>query len=112
MSRRRFLLVGAGAVVAVPLGSMVAALPAYAQEMDKVDPANPQAKALGYVHDASAVDTSKYPKRAGEEGAKQFCHNCNLYTGKEGEEWGPCQIFPGKLVAADGWCNAWVPKSG
>ena len=61
---------------------------------------------------AAQVDTAKYPKRAGEAGAKQFCYNCNLYNAAGEEGWGPCQIFPGKQVAAKGWCNAWVPKAG
>ncbi|MEJ2515193.1 MAG: high-potential iron-sulfur protein [Gammaproteobacteria bacterium] len=112
LSRRRFLVIGAGAVAAVPLASVVGSLKAYAQEGDKLAEDNPQAMALGYKHDATEVDTGKYPKRAGDAGAKQFCHNCNLYKGAEGDEWGACSIFPGKLVKADGWCNAWVPKAG
>ena len=61
-------------------------------------------------YDATTVDTAKFPKRAGDAGATQFCDNCQLYQG--GDEWGPCSIFPGKAVAAKGWCNAWVPKQG
>ena len=112
ISRRRFLAIGAGAVAAVPLSTVVGSLKAYAQDGDKLAEDNPQAMALGYKHDASQVDTAKYPKRAGDEGAKQFCHNCNLYQAKGEEGWGPCSIFPGKQVAAKGWCNAWVPKAG
>jgi hypothetical protein len=81
-----------------------------------VDPAGTQAAALGYIHDATKVDTAKYPKRAGAEGAKQFCDNCLFYQqgglkaeGLEGEA-GKCVIFPAGLVAAKGWCNSWSPK--
>lgn len=112
LSRRRFLAIGAGVAVAVPLSAVVGSLKAYAQDSDHLAEDNPQAMALGYKNDATQVDTAKYPKRAGDAGAKQFCHSCNLYKGAEGEEWGPCQIFPGKLVHANGWCNAWVPKAG
>lgn len=75
-----------------------------------VSETDPQAKALGYVADASKVDTAKWPKRAGPEGAKQFCNNCLLYNeGKESKEaQGPCRLFPGKAVAAKGWCNSWA----
>lgn len=39
---------------------------------------HPVATALGYRHDATKVDTAKFPKRAGAEGEKQFCYNCSL----------------------------------
>ena len=112
LSRRRFLAIGAGAVAAVPLSAVVGSLKAYAQDGEKLAEDNAQAVALGYKHDAAQVDTAKYPTRAGEAGAKQFCYNCNLYNAAGEEGWGPCQIFPGKQVAAKGWCNAWVPKAG
>lgn len=111
-ARRRFLVTGACAVVAVPLASLMTALPAQAQDLPKIDESDPQAAALGYKHDASAVDTQRFPKRKGEAGAKQFCHNCNLFQGTQADGWAPCQIFPGKSVAAEGWCNAWVPRAG
>ncbi|WP_449357869.1 high-potential iron-sulfur protein [Alishewanella longhuensis] len=38
------------------------------------------------------------------------CANCNLIQGEDGQEWRPCAIFPGKLVASEGWCAAWVKK--
>jgi hypothetical protein len=34
------------------------------------------------------------------------------YTGKAGAASGPCNIFPGKDVAAAGWCKVWVLKPG
>ena len=39
---------------------------------------DPIAIALGYKADAAQVDTSAYPKRAGTDGANQFCDNCAL----------------------------------
>jgi len=77
----------------------------------KLEENDPTAMALGYLHDASAVDTEKFPRRAGDAGAEMFCDTCALYTGAEGEEWGPCAIFPGKVVAAKGWCNSFAPKA-
>ena len=30
---------------------------------------------------------------------------------RAGDAWAPCAIFPGKQVAAKGWCAAWVKKA-
>jgi len=68
---------------------------------------DPQAKALGYVHDAGNVDSSKYPRHQ----PGQACRNCQLFQAKAGEEWGGCSIFPGKLVNRAGWCSAYAPKA-
>lgn len=65
------------------------------------------ARALGYRHDASQVDTARFPQHTPE----QFCHNCALFQAKGGEEWAGCTIFPGRSVAANGWCSAWVKKA-
>ena len=75
-----------------------------------IDENNPSAVALGYKHNAADIDTAKYPKKAGPEGAKQLCLNCSLYQPKT-EVLGGCQIFPGKNVAAGGWCNVWAAKA-
>ena len=75
-----------------------------------VSETDPQAAALGYKADASKVDTAKWAKRAGPDGAKQFCSNCLLFNGgkETTEAQGPCTLFPGKAVAAKGWCNSWA----
>jgi hypothetical protein len=77
---------------------------------ERITEDHPTASALGYVHSAAEVDVAKYPKRAGDEGAKQFCSNCSQYAVTE-EAWGTCGIFPNFLVAKDGWCNVWVPSA-
>ncbi|MEO1244834.1 MAG: high-potential iron-sulfur protein [Pseudomonadota bacterium] len=68
---------------------------------------DPQAKALAYVSDAGNVDTATQPRY--EEG--QACANCALYMGGE-DAMGPCSIFPGRLVHAEGWCSVYAPKAG
>ena len=110
VSRRRFITIAAGAAATLPLASLMSALPAQASDLPHLTEDDPQGSALGYKHDATQVDTTKFPKRAGDAGATQFCDNCQLYQG--GDEWGPCSIFPGKAVAGKGWCNAWVPNQG
>ena len=104
-SRRAFLNIGVAlwATALVP-NVTVAAGPPELRESE------PIAIALGYKKDASTVDTTKYPKRAGATGATQFCNNCALYSAGE-NGLGGCTAIPGKLVAGAGWCNAWIPMS-
>jgi len=94
---RRRLLAGLAAVPVAPLMFM----PAMANERLSEDDA--QARALNYRHDASTVEHPDY-----QEG--QTCANCQLYTDADAAEWGPCSAFPGRQVAAAGWCSAWVPR--
>ena len=107
-SRREFLSLGLKAGTgAVALAS----IPIHLVAQDKVTDDEPLAQAMGYVHDASQVDTAKFPKRAGDAGATQFCNNCALFAGEADAEWAPCSICQNRLVAGVGWCNAWVAKA-
>jgi hypothetical protein len=102
MTRRGF--VGAAAV-AVPVATILAGRSASAQAKPKLDVNDPVAKALMYVEDATKVDKSKAPNfKPGQD-----CANCLQIQGDSGE-WRGCNAFPGKLVAAKGWCSAWVAK--
>jgi hypothetical protein len=71
---------------------------------------DPSAQALGYRHDAANVDLQKYPQRAAPEAQEHYCRNCALFQGGEGDEWGPCALFPGKAVNANGWCSGYAPR--
>jgi len=92
----------------VAAGSAVVASRAMAQTAAKLEETDPQAVALGYKHDTKKVDAKKFPKHE----VAQKCSNCQLYQAKANEAWGPCQLFPGKQVATNGWCSAWVKKVG
>lgn len=98
ISRRKLLITAAAAAPA-------ALIPVKLVAAEKLDVNDPQAKALGYVEDATQVDAAAWPKFKPE----QNCANCALYTG-EATGYGPCSIFAGKVVAAAGWCNVWAPK--
>ncbi len=100
---RRDVLAASGAIIATSL------VPRISLAADKVTEDDPTAVALGYQHDASKVDTAKWAKRAGDAGANQFCNNCALYV-DQGDGWGACSIFQGRLVNGNGWCNAWIAK--
>ena len=103
IARRKFIQLSAAAVagaVAYP-GTR-----AYAQDLPKLSEDDPMANAMRYTHDASTVD----PATRANPAADQTCDNCALIQGNDGDEWRPCQIFPGKLVAGAGWCSVWAPK--
>jgi hypothetical protein len=103
--RRKVIKGALAGLAALPAAGLVR--DAFAQgELVKIEESDPQAKALGYVDDASKVDPAKNPMF--KEGA--HCANCLQIAGKEGEEWRPCNIFPGKLVHQSGWCKVWVAK--
>ena len=99
-SRRRFLKIAAGTAAVAAIGGLPRL--ARASDLPHVTDADPTAKALGYVEDAS---TSKNPKR--KPGAN--CSNCQFYSGGP-TGYGPCQLFPGKAVSAKGWCVSHTPK--
>lgn len=101
-SRRRFIRIVplAGALALCARGVMAA-------DAAKVDPADPQAAALGYVADAAKADKARFPKYA----AGQACGGCQLYQGKPTDASGGCAIFAGKQVAAKGWCSAYTKKA-
>ena len=73
--------------------------------LSKLDQDSPQAKALGYKHDAQDVDPDKFPQR---QGGNKICSACRLYAAVSEDGWGACPIFAGKLVSGNGWCSAWV----
>ena len=93
-----------------PLASLPLLRRAHAQ--DRVSESDPLAQELGYRHDATTVDTSKYPKRAGPEGANQFCRTCQFFHGGPNDTWASCTVFGGRQVNADGWCKSWFKRAG
>lgn len=103
IARRQFMKLSAVAATGLILRPDDAAR---AQDMPKLEESDPVAQSLKYVHDASTVDPASRANPAPE----QNCANCALIQGNDGDEWRPCQIFPGKLVAAEGWCSVWAPK--
>jgi len=83
----------------------MAAAPAAAGTM--VNPSEAQAVALGYVALSSQADKAKYPTHT----TAQSCSVCALYSGAAGAPAGPCSIFSGRQVSAQGWCSAWAKKA-
>jgi len=108
IKRRDFLKLG---VKAGGGALALSAIPIHLIAGDEVPEDDALAQSMGYVKDASTVDTAKFPKRAGADGATQFCNNCALYAGEANAELAPCSIFQNREVRGAGWCNAWVAKS-
>lgn len=80
---------------------------AQAQDMPQLSEDDAMAQSMKYTHDASSVD----PATRANPAEEQTCANCALVQGADGDTWRPCQIFPGKVVNADGWCAVWAPKA-
>jgi High potential iron-sulfur protein len=106
-NRRTVLKNALAGLAALPAAGLVRDAAAQGA-LPHLDEKDPLAVAMAYVHDAKKVDASKVPQfKPGST-----CANCLQLTGKEGDEWRPCNIFPGKLVNANGWCKVWVAKPG
>ncbi len=95
-NRRKFVTVLGASTVAVPVSALIGSLPSYAADPAMVDEASDAAKNWEYV----AVSTN----------AEQNCMGCALYQGAADAKGGPCPLFPGEHVAAEGWCKAFAPK--
>jgi hypothetical protein len=94
----KHLLIVAGA------GSLPGAL--RAGELPHLDPHEPAAAQLGYVEKAGEADAKTFPSYA----PGRTCENCLQLQGESGQAYRPCAVFPGKLVAASGWCASWTPE--
>ncbi|HEY6484439.1 MAG TPA: high-potential iron-sulfur protein [Steroidobacteraceae bacterium] len=112
ISRRRILAAALAAGTATVAGAWSAAARAQAAgaaapASPKVDEKDAMAVALGYVADARHVDAKANPTFQ----AGATCSGCSWYQGKPGDSaGGPCTFFPGKRVAAQGWCKMWNRK--
>lgn len=104
IARRQFLQLSAVAAAGAVIRP---SSDAKAQDLPQLDPSDPVAQSMRYVHDASSVD----PATRANPAESQACNNCALVQGADGDAWRPCQIFPGKLVNANGWCSVWAPKA-
>jgi hypothetical protein len=102
-SRRQVLRLAAACVSG--LAVKAAFSPSEAAELTPLSPSDALAQALGYVVNASIVDAKTNPQfKAGSN-----CANC-LQFEAQGAASGTCKLFPGKLVATNGWCRVWAAK--
>lgn len=99
-SRRRFIELLPAAGAGLLCGPMASA------QYPALDEKDPRAAAIGYVADAARVDPKRYPKYV----PGTDCTTCQFYLAKASDAWGPCTLFPRKLVAGKGWCDAFAKR--
>jgi high potential iron-sulfur protein len=97
------LTLAAGALLAASRAQRAAADAGAPPHLSATDPT---AVALAYREDATTVDVKAFPGYKPD----QKCSTCLQLQGKVGDPWRPCNIFPGKLVNANGWCKVYVKK--
>jgi hypothetical protein len=127
MKRRTFLQ---GALASAGLISLISSIanseerrrggaPAATAGAALVDPKDPAAKAVSYVHKNTEIkDKALMVDRTGVKFKDQKCLNCSFYQkDKEstvaGKKAAPC-LMPfatGKVVASEGWCSSWAKKA-
>jgi hypothetical protein len=98
-----------GATAVLPSTATATAAPAKAAApaaLPHVNPQDPTAVALAYFEDAGKVDAKQFPTYK----VGQLCSNCLQGTGDANAPWRGCNLFPGKLVSAKGWCKVYIKK--
>mgnify|MGYP001811904033 FL=1 len=104
IARRKFIQLSAAAAA----GFIVAPTRSgNAGDLPQLSEDDQMAMSMKYTHDASTVG----PATRANPAPDQTCANCALAQGNDGDAWIPCQIFPGKVVNAKGWCSVWAPKA-
>ena len=87
-------------------------------QLKLIDPSEPGARAVNYVHDTKNIKDSKLQTdRAGVKFKNQHCKVCAFYendneTKINGKNAASCKMpfATGKLVSAEGWCTSWAKK--
>lgn len=95
------------ALLAGALGAAGGGEEVLAADVPHLETNDPTAQALGYQQDASQVAIKDFPTYK----AGQKCSTCLQLQGQADQTWRPCNLFPGRLVNANGWCRVWVAKS-
>jgi len=111
-SRRDAIKVMMGGLAAVPLMSLVGMTAAQAKDLEKGKKGKEELPRVDEEKDPTAT-ALQYKHKAPEdkEKAGQTCVTCQFIQADSGE-WRPCQLFPGKVVSAEGWCASWMKKQG
>jgi hypothetical protein len=94
--RRRIVTSIAGGILSLPLSALLQTLSA--ADTPRLDPGASAAKSLMYTHESTD--------------ANRICSGCQFYSDATASDWGPCVIFPDKLVSASGVCNSWFKRAG
>lgn len=101
-ARRQFLKTTIVTAAAVMAGATIRKAFG-AGDLPHLTDADPTAKAMDYVDVATTSKNALYKPGS-------VCANCQLYSGGT-SGCGDCQLFPGKLVSAKGWCTSYTRKA-
>ncbi|MEO7206179.1 MAG: high-potential iron-sulfur protein [Steroidobacteraceae bacterium] len=105
ISRRSIVKSGLIAGALLPTVALLSSN-ANAAALPALDPNDPTAKALGFVTDASKVDTKTHATfKPGQK-----CGTCAQFQGKPSDATAACTIFAGHSVPQGGWCQVWAQK--
>jgi high potential iron-sulfur protein len=112
MNRRSFLKCASTGVASFWLAPLMyrKRSVAFAQEKPPLSESDSTAQELGYKEDNTKVDTTKFPKKAGEAGKNQKCSACKFYSTIDAKH-GDCMIFVNNTVNANGWCSYWEQRA-
>ena len=109
-SRRTFLATAAVVATAAVIGLRPRSASAAGASLPHLSQSdNAMAKSFGYEANAKDVERTKFPTyKPGER-----CGKCQFFKGTPGEKSGHagCQIYPGYLVNAQGWCASFNVRS-
>jgi len=106
ISRRALVKGGLIAGALVPTLGLIGNT-ADAAALTPLDPADPTAKALGFVTNATTVSAAANPTYK----PGQHCGVCAQFQGKASDATGGCNIFVGHLVPNGGWCKVFAAKA-
>jgi hypothetical protein len=98
-ARRLFVLQLFAAPALLCAGARVAAA------ADKLNPADPYARSMGFRLNTEEVDQAKYPRHTVE----QHCQVCQLWNGGD-KEVGNCSFFDSAITPKNGWCKNFKVK--
>lgn len=104
-NRRVFMLQAVAGTTALVVQGTAGAQAAGAASTQPVKETDAYPKSMGFRLNTANVDKAKFPRHD----VAQKCSECQLYSGKAGEELGPCSFFK-RMVPPDGWCRNFKPK--
>ena len=107
-NRRVFMLHAITGATAPAVQSTVqaqAAEPAQTASDVPVKETDAYPKSMGYRLDTANVDKVKFPRHE----VAQKCSECQLWSGKDGDQLGTCSFFK-RPVPPGGWCRNFKPK--
>jgi hypothetical protein len=97
-SRRVFIIKSIAGVAAI------SSLQTAQAKSNRLDPNDSYAKSMGFVPEASVIDP-KANRNWRKYKTGQACSKCQLWDGKEKDEYAACSFFGDQHTPRTGWCK-------